>query len=211
VSEDDIKELLRRAGGGEQDALGALLDRYRDHLRRMVRLRLDRRLQARVDVSDIVQEAWLEVARRSEGYLAEPKLPFLLWLRLITAEKIVSIERKHLGAQARDARREVQLGGGAVPAAETTTLAGELIGPGTSPTRAAARGEIRAALESALNRMDPIDREVLVLRHFEHLDNVEAAHELGIQPEAARKRYFRAAVRLRELLREIPSFDGGIV
>lgn len=206
--ESEIETLLERAAAGDGEAVGALLDQHREPLRRMVRLRLDRRLQGRIDASDIVQEAWLEVTRRIAGFLRERPLPFVLWLRLVTGEKILAAERRHLGAQARDARREVPLGGqGRIPA-DTTTLAGEIAGTATSPTRAASREEARALVLAALERMDPIDREVLVLRHFEQLDNAQAAQELGIQPEAARKRYFRAAIRLREALREIGVPDG---
>src|SRR5260370_26678845 len=107
--ENPTGELLQRAGAGDQQALTELLARYRHRLRAMVRLRLNRRLQGRVDPSDVLQEAYLEVCKGLADYLRAPPLPFYLWLRHITGQKLITAHRQHLGAQMRDADREVSL------------------------------------------------------------------------------------------------------
>ena len=197
-------ELLRRAGAGDPDALAELFARHRDRLRRMVRLRLDRRLQGRVDPSDVLQEAYLEVLRRAAEYAADPRLPPFLWLRLVAGQRLSALHRRHLGAQMRDAGREVALHRGPLPQATSVSLAELLLGRLTSPTQAAQRAEVRLLLQEALNGMDPIDREVLALRHFEELSNAEAAQVLGLTKTAASNRYIRALERLREILAGIP-------
>jgi RNA polymerase sigma-70 factor (ECF subfamily) len=205
---NDTAELVRRAGGGDEQALAELFSRYRDRLRHMVRLRLDRRLQGRVDPSDVLQEAYLDVARRAPEYLAEPRLPFFLWLRLVTGERLLLVHRRHLGAQMRDAGQEVSLHRGPFPQATSASLAAQLLGRLTSPTQAAIRAEIQVKLQEALNSMDPLDREVLVLRHFEELSNNETAAVLGLQKSAASNRYVRALKRLKDILSAMPGlFD----
>src|SRR5262245_11467760 len=164
-------ELLRRAGAGDTAALGELLEGHRRRLRRMVRLRLDPRLQGRVDASDVLQEAFLEAAQRLADYLREPRMPFFLWLRFLTGQKLLALRRRHLGAEARDAGREISLHRGAMPGASSACLAAQLLGKVTAPLQAAIRAEMKVRLQEALNGMDPLDREVLALRHFEQLDN----------------------------------------
>ena len=197
-------ELLRRAGVGDPNALVELFARHRDQLRRMVRLRLDRRLQGRVDPSDVLQEAQLDVLRRAGAYAADPKLPPFLWLRLITGQRLVALHRRHLGAQMRNAGQEIALHRGPMPQATSVSLAEMLLGRLTSPTQAAQRAEVRVLLQEVLNGMDPLDREVLTLRHFEELSNAEVAQVLGLSKTAASNRYIRALERLREILAGIP-------
>jgi RNA polymerase sigma-70 factor (ECF subfamily) len=197
-------ELLRRAGDGDADALAELFARHRDQLRRMVRLRMDRRLQGRVDPSDVLQEAQLEVFRRAAEYAADPRLPPFLWLRLITGQRLSALHRRHLGAQRRNAGQEIALHRGPMPQATSLSLAEMLLGRLTSPTQAAQRAEVRLMLQEALNGMDPIDREVLTLRHFEELTNAEVAQVLGLTKTAASNRYIRALERLREILAGVP-------
>lgn len=199
-------ELLRRARAGDEAALGALFVRYRDRLRRMVRLRLDRRLSGRIDTSDVLQDAYLDVARRFPEYAAAPTVPFYIWLRALTGQRLIDLHRRHLGAEMRDAGREVSLYHGALPTASSASLAQQLLAGLTSPTQAAIREEMQLRLQEALNRMDPIDREVVVLRHFEELTNAEAAEVLGIEPPAASKRYIRAIRRLKAILDAVPGF-----
>jgi RNA polymerase sigma-70 factor (ECF subfamily) len=177
VSEDSM---LRAAAAGDAASLGLLLNRDRDRLRRMVALRLDWRLNGRVDPSDVIQDAQLEAARRLPEYLARPAMPFFLWLRLITGQRILQLHRHHLGAQARAAGREVSLHREPLPEATSAALAANLMGRLTDPPEAAVRAEIKVRLQEALNSLDPTDREVLALRHFEHLTAAEAALELGI-------------------------------
>ncbi len=197
-------DLIERARAGDREALNALLGRHRDRLRSMVEIRLDTRLQARLDASDVVQDAFVEVAERLEEYLRDPKLPLFLWLRLVVGERLLRLHRRHLGAQMRDAGREVSLYRGALPAASSAALAAQLLGRHTSPTQAVVRAERILRVQEALNTLDPMDREVLSLRHFEELTAAEAAQVLGIQESAAAKRYFRALKRLKEILAAMP-------
>ena len=183
--------------------LGGLFVKHKPRLRRMVALRIDRRLQGRIDPSDVLQEAFLEASKRLDDYLGRPDVPAFLWLRVVTGQKLVDLHRQHLGAQMRDVRREVALHHGAMPQATSAALAAQLLGQATSVTRAAARAEIKVRLQEALNGMEPAEREILVLRHFEHLTNAEAAQVLGLQEAAARKRYFRALKRLKGVLSEM--------
>src|SRR5256885_14580557 len=125
---NESSDLLRRAGEGDTAALGALLEEHRKRLRRMVRLRLDPRLQGRVDPSDVLQEAFLQAAQRLAQYLREPKLPFFFWLRFLTGQKLLELHRRHLGAEARDVGREVSLYHGAMPEASSACLAAQLMG-----------------------------------------------------------------------------------
>ena len=198
--------LLLRAAAGDAGALGRLLEGYRKRLRRMVQLRLDPRLQGRLDASDVLQEAYLEATRRLAEYLADPRLPFFLWLRFLTGQKLLELRRRHLGTQARDAAREISLHQGAMPEASSACLAAQLLGKMTAPLQAAIRAEMKVRLQEALNRMDPLDREVLALRHFEQLDNSETAQVLGISPSGASSRYLRALKRLKDILRDVPGF-----
>jgi RNA polymerase sigma-70 factor, ECF subfamily len=145
--------LIARAQSGDREALNALLERDRARLRRMVEVRLDTRLQARIDASDVVQEAYLEVAERLDEYLRDPKLPLFLWLRLVVGERLVRLHRQHLGAQVRDAAREVSLYRGSLPAASSAALAAQLLGRHTSPTQAVLRAERILRLQDALNRV----------------------------------------------------------
>jgi RNA polymerase sigma-70 factor (ECF subfamily) len=202
----DMSELLRRAGAGDQHALGELFERSRERLHSMVRLRLDRRLQGRIDPSDVVQEANLDCYRRFNDYLANPKMPFYLWLRYLTGQRLIDLHRQHLGAKMRDAGQEVSLYHGALPQATSASLAALLMGRLTSPSVAAIRAETQIRVQEALNSMDAIDREVLALRHFELLSNDDAAEVLGVSKRAASNRYVRALKRLKELLSGLPGF-----
>jgi RNA polymerase sigma-70 factor, ECF subfamily len=204
---NDVAELIQRAAGGDQDALRDLFSRYRDRLQRMVRLRLSRRLAGRIDDSDVLQESFLEIARRLEDYVKEPRLPFYLWLRHMTGLKLVEVHRRHLGLQCRDADREVTLHRGGLPMADSVSLAAQLLGSLTTPSQAAIRAETRLFVQQALNDMDPIDREVLVLKHFEQLSTSEIAQTLGLSKAGAGKRYLHALARLREILSAIPGFE----
>jgi RNA polymerase sigma-70 factor (ECF subfamily) len=203
---NESSELCARIEKGEESALVELFARHRDRLKRMVRLRLDRRLQGRIDASDVLQEAYLDVARRAREYVTSPSMPAFLWLRWITGQKLVTLHRRHLGSRMRDIGLEVSLHHGALPQATSVSLAAMLLGRLTSPTRAALRAELQIKLQEVLNEMDPIDREVLILRHFEELNNLETAQVLGISKTAASNRYIRALKRLKDALAGIPGF-----
>jgi RNA polymerase sigma-70 factor, ECF subfamily len=201
-SADDL--LIDRASAGDTAALAELFGRYRKRLRAMVRLRMDRRLQGRVDPSDVLQEAYVDVAQQLPSYLTKPEMPFYLWLRLTTGQRLMRLHRQHLGAASREAGREVSLHRGALPQASSVSLAAQLLGKMTSASKAVERVEIQLQLQAALNGMDEIDREIIALRNFEELSNAEAAQVLGLEPPAASKRYVRALKRLKEVLEGIP-------
>jgi RNA polymerase sigma-70 factor, ECF subfamily len=200
----ETTKLIEQAVRGDQRALGELLGRHHKRLRRMVALRLDPRLQGRVDPSDIIQEACLNAVRRLPEYHQNPKIPFFLWLRLLVGQRLVDEHRRHLGADARDVGREISLYRGALPQTSSAALAAHLLGRLTTPSQAAIRAERKIRVQEALNSLDPIDREVLALRHFEELSNAEAAAVLGLDKSAASKRYARALVRLKDILASLP-------
>src|SRR5262245_38110482 len=201
------EELLDAALTADEGALAVLVERHRGRLERTVRLRMDRRLQGRVDPADVVQDAYLAVRGKLPRYGADPRLPFCLWLRLEVGQKLVDAHRFHLGTKMRDAGQEVSLHGGPLPQVTSLSLAEHLLGKLTPASQAAMRVELKLRVQEALNSMDPNDREVLILRHFEELSNAEAAQVLGIKPSAAVNRYVRALKRLREVFQGMP---GGI-
>jgi RNA polymerase sigma-70 factor, ECF subfamily len=200
----DTAALLERARAADNVALTELFSRHRERLRRMVQIRLDARVQARIDASDVIQDAYLYVAQRLDEYLRQPTLPFFLWLRLVVGERLTTLHRHHLGTQLRDAGREVSLYREALPAASSAALAAQLLGKHTSPTQAAVRAERLLRIQEAINLLDGLDREVLSLRHFEHLTRAETAKVLGIEESAAAKRYIRALKRLKSTLADMP-------
>ena len=200
--EEDI-EALRDAGEDRPRLLAELFEQNRGRLLRMVHLRMDPKLRARVDPSDVLQEAYVEISTRLGDYLAEPRVPFFIWLRLTTAQRIVALHRHHIGTQKRDVRRQIPIERGVVPAVSSAVMAQQLVGVLTTPSGAAMKAEARQQIEEALDAMSPQDREVLVLRHFEELSNGETAAELGIEESAASKRYLRALQRLRRVLESV--------
>ena len=199
----DDERLIECAGHGDRAALAELFGRYRKRLRQMIRMRLDRRLQGRVDASDVLQEAYLDVAEQLPHYLVKREMSFFLWLRLVAGQRLMRIHREHLGAAMRDAGREVSLYKGALPQASSVSLAAQLLGRLTSPSQAAARAELQARVQDALDDLAPFDREVLCLRHFEQLSNAEAAQVLGIGETAASNRYVRALKRIGKILQGV--------
>jgi RNA polymerase sigma-70 factor (ECF subfamily) len=204
------EELLDAARNGDEGALAVLVERHRHRLARMVRLRMDRRLQGRVDSTDVVQEAYLSVRSKFAQYIADPRMPFFLWLRLEVGQKLVDLHRFHLGTKMRDAGQEVSLHRGALPQVTSLSLAEHLLGKLTTASQAAMRAELKIRVQEALNSMDANDREVLILRHFEELSNAEAAEVLGIKPSAAVNRYVRALKRLKDVFQGMPGGIEGI-
>lgn len=204
--DDEIQPLLERLGRGETDVMGDLFVHYQERLWRMVDLRMDRRLGGRVSASDIVQETFIDAQKRVQHFLAKPGIPFFVWLRMVASQRMIDVHRQHLGAQMRAAGNEVSLGVGGQFAATSVCLVERLAGADTSPSRAAIRGEVATQIEVILNSMEPIDREVLALRHFEELSNQEVAEILGIDKSAASKRYLRALERLKDVLEQLPGF-----
>lgn len=191
--------LVRLHEGGEQ-ALAQLLSYYRERLVKMIDFRLDTRLLGRLDVGDVLQEVYLMSARRLDDFLANPAVPPFVWLRTMALQVLADVHRRHLGAQKRDARRDVPLHRRQGDGTTSVSIAARLADSLTSPSRAAARADMRQHLYNAFEQMDPIDCEVLALRHFEDLANGEVAAVLGLKKAAASNRYVRALKRLREIM-----------
>ena len=161
-------------------------------------------MRSRLDPADVVQDSFLDAAKRLDDFLRDAKLAPFLWLRLIVCERMTTLHRHHLGTKMRDAGREVSLYHEAMPQASTAALASMLLGRLTSPTQAAQRAERLLQVQEALNSLEPIDREILALRHFEQLNRVEAAQVLRINEEAGAKRYIRALKRIKDVLSKMP-------
>lgn len=206
-SDAEVAALVARLRAGNTDALAELFNRHRDKLRRMVLLRLDHRLTGRVSPSDVLQEAYIDALKRIDHYFEKPDQPFFGWLRLVVSQRLTDVHREHL-AQKRHAGKDISINP-AGPGTDSGCIAALLVGRLSSPSEAASRNELYARLEEALEQMDPVDREVLVLRHFEELSNNDTAMLLGIQPPAASKRYVRALGRLKEILESIPGLAEG--
>jgi RNA polymerase sigma-70 factor (ECF subfamily) len=193
-------ELLDLLRSGTADAVGELFEVYRERLWRMLFVRLDRRVARRASPDDILQEAFLDMSSRIGEYLERPSVPFYVWLRFLTLQRLRMVQRAHLGARMRSVSQEVSLPGGGYDLATSDSIAGQLVSHLTSPSQAVIRRELRDRLRAALDEMDPLDREVLALRHFEELGNGEVAEILGISKDAASKRHVRALMRLRGIL-----------
>ena len=202
---DTSDALIQLAARGDESALAQLFATYRSRLRRMVQIRLDRRLQGRVDPSDVLQDAYLDLTRELPNYSTDARVPFFLWLRLVTGQRLMRLHREHLGVQARSVSKEVSLFSGPMPAVSSVSLAAQLAGKFTSASKSLARAEVQVELQQALNQMDETDREVITLRNFEELTNGETASVLGLTESATSKRYVRALARLQKSLQHLPS------
>jgi RNA polymerase sigma-70 factor (ECF subfamily) len=191
----------RRLIEGGTDALAGLVSQYRERLERMVEFRLDPRLRGRVEAADVLQEAYIEMARRIPSYTADPAVSFFVWARQLTYQTLIGIHRRHF-SEKRDPNLEVRFGQRPAHCASDTSdsIARRLLDDRTTPSQAAARAEEAAVLKAALESLDPVDREVLALRHFEQLGNNEVAQTLGLSVTAASNRYVRAMTRLGEIL-----------
>ena len=203
-AEGQSDDVLLRAKDGDEQAVAELYSQHRQRLWRMVHFRLDQRLRGRVDADDILQEAYLEAVKRIRHFKDDTTTSFFVWLRMIVMQTLIDVHRRHLGAKMRDAGREVSIAGSQYSQTTTASLAVHLVGHLTSPSQAAMREEMFGRLESTIGDMDPIDREVLALRHFEELTNGEVAEVLGITQDAASIRYVRAIRRLRDILSQVP-------
>jgi RNA polymerase sigma-70 factor (ECF subfamily) len=199
----ETRELLERAARGDPDAIADLCARHREQVRQAVALRLDRRLTARVDASDVVQETYLEALRRLPEYLRQPPLPLGLWLRWLARERVLMLHRQHLYADRRAVGREAP----PLPADASSCFVSALLGREPTPSQAAAAAEAAEKLRAALGGLDDEERDLILWRHFEHLSNREIAQILGVTEAAAAKRYVRALERLRGLLAGLGVLD----
>jgi len=202
------EQLLARAAAGDVAAWGALLAQHQDRLLDVITFRLDPRLRGRIDAADVLQETFIAATARRDEFFQQSSQPLFLWLRWMVGNTLLALHRHHLGVQMRDVKREVHSGwfpdGSGGDDGTRGALVEQLTGGVTGPATAAARAEVKARLEDALGRMDPIDREVLALRHYEHLTSGETAQVLSIREDAASKRYLRAVERLRDILSDMP-------
>lgn len=194
------QKLLDQAQHGEAGAVEQLLTSHREPLRRMIGLRLDPALAARVDASDIVQEVLLEAHRRLGDYLRNPTMPFHLWLRHIAKDHMIDAHRRHRLAQRRSLDREQPLVPVLLADHSSFELAGQLLDQELTPASAAIQQELQKRLESAIATLEEDDREIILMRHAEQLSNQEVAASLGLSEAAASMRYLRAVRRLRQVL-----------
>jgi len=195
-------QLIARVRDGDEIALSEIFHAHYPRLVRMVELRLDPRLKGRLDPTDVVQEVWLDLVRRLPEWRAQDALPLRVWMRLMTCQALLVTQRRHLTAHMRDAMREQPIPESR-PSISAAVAADAFIASATSPTRAVERNELRARILAVLDELDDVDREIVVLRHFEGLSNEDAAAELAIEPAAASKRFVRALVRLRPALQSL--------
>lgn len=201
----ETQHLLAEAQQGDVAAVNRLLDRHRESLRQLVRLRLDRAMARRVDASDIVQDVLLEANQRLSDYLADPRLPFHLWLRHLAKDRIIDMHRQHRGAQRRSLDREQPLAANASPDRSAFDLGGQLVDPELTPAAANIRRELEERFLVAVEQLEDDDREIILMRHFEQLGNNEVATVLGLSPAAAGMRHLRALRKLRAILGDQPS------
>ncbi len=199
--EDVLEQRLRL---GDKAALAAVFAIHRDRLWRIVKFRMDSRLLGRVEPEDVLQEAYLASAQRIEHYARDGFASPFVWLRVVVQQTLIDVYRRHLGAQMRDAGRDVSLAAPAFSQTTSESMAVFLAASMTSPSQAAVRSEAAEIVRQAVESMDPIDREILAMRHFEELTNGEAAEALGIRAQAASIRYIRALRRLKSILSSVP-------
>ena len=193
----DTLRLLDEASEGNAAALGRLLERHAERIRASVESRLDQRVRSRLDPSDVIQNTCLAVAKRIDEYLASRPMPFRLWVQRETHQQLQKAERMHLRAAKRAVAREVPL-----PDRTSLQLARAYSHGGQSPTSQAELAETATRVRQVLARLAVHDREIISLRSLEGLTNAECACLLGIDPEAAKKRYVRSLRRLRAALRD---------
>jgi len=200
---EETQHLLRQAKQGDQGAVNNLLDRHRESLRQLVRMRLDRAVAQRVDASDVVQDVLLEASQRLEDFIAgETAMPFHLWLRQLAKDRVIDMYRRHRGAQRRSVDREQGRG---YADQSSLDLMARLQDQELTPAAASIRHELEQRFLDALDQLDEEDREIILMRHTEHLGNNEIAQLLNISPAAAGMRHLRALRKLRTILGEPPS------
>jgi RNA polymerase sigma-70 factor (ECF subfamily) len=196
----ETEVLLNQVKEGDPAALERLLGQQREPLRRMIDLRLDPALAARLDASDVVQDVLLEASRRLSDYLRQPAMPFHLWLRHIARDHVIDAYRRHRQAQRRSLDREQPMLAGRLADHSSMELAGQLLDPERTPASAALHHELERQVEMALTTLSEDDREIILMKHYEQLSNQEIALFLGLSEAAASMRYLRALRRLKAVL-----------
>lgn len=206
---EKTQDLLDNARGGNREAANLLMERHRDSIRQLVRLRLDKKIQRRVDVSDIVQDVLIEANRRLQDYLANPLMSFRLWLRQIARDRIIDAHRRHRASARRSVDREHAFSVPRGAGRSSLELAALLSDHQMTPVAKAIQDEIVRQVEQAITQLDEHDAEIIVMRHYEQLSNQEIAQALGLTEPAASMRYLRALRRLKGLLQTKPASDLG--
>lgn len=197
---DETQELLQSADAGDADAVNSLLDRHREAVQKMVRMRLDRGIAARVDASDIVQDVMLEASQRLSDYVKNgASMPFHLWLRQLAKDRMIDAHRRHRRAQRRSVDREKRLDA-QYSDQSSLNLAAQLSDHELTPAAATLRRELEERFLIALEELSDDDREIILMRHQEHLTSTETAEALGLSAAAAGMRYLRALRKLRDVL-----------
>lgn len=205
ASEPD--SMITRASNGDRNALAAVFEIERPRLAKMVALRMDRRLQGRIDPEDVLQEAFVDCIEQLPKYASRNQdMSLFLWLRLTVHQRRLRLCRQHLGAEMRDVSREISIQQTTLPFASSLYLAEQLMGRFTFVSQRAIRAEMQGKLHETLNGLEQIDREIIALRNFEELTNNEVAEFLGLSKTAASNRYVRALARLQSLLEGLPGF-----
>jgi len=197
---EQTQDLLKEVGQGDQSAVNRLLDRHREAVRRMVQMRLDHAVARRVDASDVVQDVLLEASQRLTEYIRNPSMPFHLWLRQLAKDRMIDMHRRHRGAQRRSVDREQNMSSFNSDDQSAADLVSLLRDAELTPAASALRKEMEERFVLALDKLEESEREIVIMRHFEHLGNGEVAEALGLSAPAAGMRYLRAIRRLRELL-----------
>lgn len=205
----NFRELVNRVIGGDREALAELFLFYRPRLWRVVHFRLHPRLQGRVDADDVLQDAWLKAESRIRYFLSDASRSAFIWFRMITTQALIELHRRHLGADKRSANRERSINAKWDSESTSTCLSFHLLANLTSPSSAVMRAEQSRQLDTALQSLSELDREILALRHFEELTNHEAALVLGLTEQAASARYVRALQRLKRVMETLPTLAEG--
>ena len=199
------KELLALAKDGDDSAVNQLMDRHRNSLRQLVRMRLDQKIQRRIDVSDVVQDILVEANRRLQRYMEDPIMPFHLWLRQIARDRIIDAHRRHRVSSRRSVDKEQAISAPKGYDESSMQLAAILGDANLTPAAAALQKEIAGRIETAITKLDEKDSEIIIMRHYEMLSNQEIAVALELTEPAASMRYLRAVRRLKAILQnEMP-------
>lgn len=201
----NFRELVNRVIGGDREALAELFAFYRPRLWRIVHFRMHPRLQGRIDADDVLQDAWLKAESRIKYFLSDASRSCFIWFRMITTQALIELHRKHLGADKRSANRERSIHAKWNAEDTSSCMTFHLLGSLTSPSSALLRAEQSRQLDTAIQTLSELDREILALRHFEELTNHEAALVLGVSEQAASARYVRALQRLKRVMETLPT------
>ena len=199
---DETQNLLAEVRDGDAEAVNSLINRHRDAVHRLVRMRIDQAIAARVDASDVVQDVMLEASQRLGDYLQDPVMPFHLWLRQLAKDRLIDMHRRHRAAKKRSVDREQAVTSLAHDDQSAADLAQLLEDAELTPAAATVRREMEQRFLEAVNQLSDSDREIIMMRHFEHLSSAEVAQALEIRTAAAGMRYLRALRKLTDVLQD---------